>query len=282
MPKTTNPDIFRPIDVPNRLKPYVRRALVADMSETVDMDVDVRGTGYHYFGWVWRGRWQGLVNGVTLFDTDQDGQFFLTGQVDKIIAVAKMQRDIGQIFLEFSALGHFQCFGITGAQLAGIPIAPQALAPELKQQLKKLSEAGSMSLTARMERLADVLTQRPMHAIPNGIYNAIKRMEDTDGNIVISDVTAELGLADRQFRDTFKKMIGLTPKAFCKTLQINRAFNQLLVNNGGDLAEIAVASGFSDQAHFTRAFAEFLGKAPKSYLEEVEATLGRFVGQSRQ
>ena len=279
MTKKANPDIYRSIDVPNCLKPYVRRALVADTHEIVDMEVDVRATGYHYFGWVWRGRWQGEVNGETCFDSDIDGPFILSGQVEKNNVVARMQRDIGQIFLEFSALGHFQLLGIIGSQVAK---APLVVNPALRPHLETLIGVEKMTTNARFSLMADVLSQLPKHAAPDGIVTAIERMEAVDGSIRIAELTRELGLPDRKFRADFKTLIGLTPKAFCRTLQINRAFNQLLTNNGGDLAGIAAQSGFSDQAHFTRAFGDFLGKAPGSYLENVEATLARFVGQSRR
>ena len=68
-----NPDIFRPINVPDRIRPYVRRVLVSDVGQAIDMNVDVYATGYHYLGWIWRGRWLGEVNGVTAFDSDTDG-----------------------------------------------------------------------------------------------------------------------------------------------------------------------------------------------------------------
>lgn len=279
MTKNTNPDIFHPIDVPEKIIPYVRRALVADSDQVVDMEVDVRATGYHYFSWVWRGRWRGEVNGETSFDSDTDGPYSLNGQIKKNVVFARMQRDIGQIFLEFTALGHFQLLGITGRHDAK---APQKLNPALGPHLEKLFVGEKMTTSARMALLADVLSQLPKYPVPNGIVTAIERMEAVDGNIRIAELVRELGLAERKFRADFETLIGLTPKNFCKTLQINRAFNQLLMNNGGDLSGIAAQAGFSDQSHFTRAFGDFLGKAPRAYLEKVEVTLARFVGQSRQ
>jgi transcriptional regulator GlxA family with amidase domain len=142
--------------------------------------------------------------------------------------------------------------------------------------------AKDMPIGARLELMADVLSQLPKHIVPEKIVGAIERMEAVEGNIRISELVAELGLAERKFRTDFERLIGLTPKTFCKTLQLNEAFNQLLMDNGGDLAGVAAQAGFSDQAHFTRAFGDFLGKAPKGYLEDVEATLARFVGQSRR
>lgn len=278
MPKPANPDVFRPIDVPENIKPYVRRALAAETDQIVDMEIDVRATGYHYLGWIWRGRWQGGVNGKINFDSDVDGPFTLTGQVMKNHVTAHMQREVGQIFLEFTALGHFQLLGISGVHNA---YDPQILNPKLKAHFEKLTGAAGMTTAARMASMADVLSALPKHPVPNGFAAAVAQMEAVNGNIRISKLTSELGLPERQFRTGFEKLVGLTPKAFCRTLQINQAFNHLLMNNGGDLAGVAARSGFSDQAHFTRAFGEFLGKAPIGYLKDVEATLRRFVGQSR-
>ncbi|MBL4806152.1 MAG: helix-turn-helix transcriptional regulator [Rhodobacteraceae bacterium] len=282
MTKTSNPDIYRPIDVPESLKPYVRRILIADSTEQVDMLIDVCATGYHYLGWVWRGRWQGIVNGETRFDSDIDGPIHLSGQVNKSEISAGFQRDLGQIFLEFSALGHFQLLGITGAKMLEDAAAPHVLNPGLKPHLEKIFGAGELPVSARMALLADVLSRLPKHVVSDKIVTAVERIEAVDGDIRLADLVDELGLAERQFRTDFKTLIGLTPKAFCKVLQINQALNQLLASNGGDLAGVAAETGFSDQAHFTRAFRDFLGKTPRGYLKNVEITLARFAGQSRQ
>ena len=282
MTKQPNPDIYRPLDVPQALQPYVRRALIADTNELVDMLVDVRATGYHYFGWIWRGSWQGLVNGEVRFDSDIDGCTHLSGQVVKSEVAARMQRDVGQIFLEFTALGHYQLFGITGEQMLEDAQAPQILNHALKPHLDKLFCAEDQPAIERMELMASVLSQMPKYPIPAGIEAAVERIEAVDGDIRISDLLIELNLAERKFRKDFKALIGLSPKVFCKALQINLALNQLLMNNGGDLAGVAAQTGFADQAHFTRAFRDYLGKAPRGYLDNVEVTLARFVGQSRQ
>jgi AraC-like DNA-binding protein len=279
MAKNTNPDIFQPLDVPENIRPYVRRALVADTETAVDMTVDVYATGYHYLGWIWRGRWMGDVNGKTSFDSDSDGPLIISGQIKKNAVSVRMQREIGQIFLECTALGHFQMLGIRGLDNA---FAPETLNPALAPHFQRLSKAKDLDVTARLALMADVLSALPKHDVSKDIVAAIDRIEAAHGDIRIATLVDEFGLAERQFRAEFESLTGLTPKAFCKTLQINHAFNQLLMTNGGDLAGIAAQSGYSDQSHFTRAFGEFLGEAPTAYLRDVEATLARFVGQSRR
>ena len=161
-------------------------------------------------------------------------------------------------------------------------LAPHALNPALKPHFDKLVCAKTTAATARLEMMVDVLCQLPKHVVPDGVIAAVERIEAVDGDIQLSDLVSELVLAERQFRTSFKVLIGLTPKAFCNTLRINRALNHLLISNGGDLAGVAAETGFADQAHFTRAFSNYLGDAPLKYLDDIEITLARFVGQSRQ
>ncbi|MEP1695638.1 MAG: AraC family transcriptional regulator [Paracoccaceae bacterium] len=282
MPKPPNPNIFRPMDVPSSIKPYVRRILMADSSDkAVDMVVNVSATGYHYFGWTWRGKWEASVNGNLMFDTDKDGPLHVTGQVKKSDVAVRLKQNIGQVFFEFSALGHYQVLGITGLQLVENPATPEALNPALEPHMARIRDAGETTVNARLDLIAEIFDAMPKHTVPSGIIAAIEQVEAADGDIRIADLARISGMAERQFRTLFIKLIGISPKVFCKILQINSAFNRILISNGGDLADVALRSGFSDQAHFTRAFGEFLGKAPKSYLKNVEATLERFVGHSR-
>lgn len=281
MSNTANPDIFRPIDVPRSIKPYVRRILVADSPEPVDMSVEVRATGYSYLGWTWRGTWQADVNGERIYDTDIEGPLHLTGQIKKCEVDVKMLGNIAQVFLEFTALGHFELLGVTGDEMVGKAVAPQKLNPALKPYLATIVDAGEMSVSARIELLTSALSALPKHAVPIGMTVAISQMEASDGDIRIADLVRDLEMSERKFRSQFTRLIGLSPKAFCKTLQINRAFGQILQSMGGNLADVALEAGFSDQAHFSREFGAFLGKAPQRYLKNVEATLGRFVGRSR-
>jgi|GEM_PF-4505440 len=145
MSKPENPDIFYPLEVPQSLLPYVRRVLVTDSDQDVDMQVQVGATGYNYFGWTWRGAWQANMNGVQIFDTDTDGPLHMTGQVRKSDVYVRLHRDIATMFLEFTALGHFQLLGVTGAQLAESATAPEQLNPALKPAMEKIRAAQDMS-----------------------------------------------------------------------------------------------------------------------------------------
>jgi len=281
MGDNANPDIYRPMDVPKSISPFVRRVLAADSKDQIDIRADVRSTGYHYLGWVWSGRWAGMANNNVRFNSDKDGSIHLSGQVKNSKATAIMQGKLGHIILEFTALGHYQLLGITGERMLDDVVIPQVVNPELNNNFEVLISTQDLSPHARLALLAHVLSQLPENQVPESIVAAINSIESADGNIRLADIISDIGLAERKFRTDFKKFVGVTPKIFCRTLQINHALNELINLDGCDLASVALRTGFSDQAHFTRAFSDFLGKAPAGYMESIETTLARFMGQSR-
>ncbi|WP_292402979.1 helix-turn-helix domain-containing protein [Mesorhizobium sp.] len=88
-------------------------------------------------------------------------------------------------------------------------------------------------------------------------------------DLVESNLGSQLdlqGLADaarvtrfQVIRD-FKKAIGLTPAAYIRDRRLRRASS--LIEQGLGLAEAAIAAGFADQSHLSRAFRTMHGMTP--------------------
>lgn len=68
------------------------------------------------------------------------------------------------------------------------------------------------------------------------------------------------GVTPEHATRAFTRRFGLRPAAFRAEQRLRRALRQL--PRAGALAEIAVASGFADQAHFTRALRGATGESP--------------------
>jgi len=78
---------------------------------------------------------------------------------------------------------------------------------------------------------------------------------------------AELtGLSQFSLLRAFRNETGLPPHAFLNQLRVRRA--RLLLDDGMPAAEVAVATGFADQAHLTRHFKRILGVPPAAYQRE--------------
>ncbi|MEN6635656.1 MAG: AraC family transcriptional regulator [Clostridiaceae bacterium] len=71
------------------------------------------------------------------------------------------------------------------------------------------------------------------------------------------------GLSKYHLLRAFTKETGITPYSYLETIRIDRA--KSLLRQGILPAEAALASGFSDQSHFSNAFKRFIGLTPGQY-----------------
>jgi AraC-like DNA-binding protein len=83
----------------------------------------------------------------------------------------------------------------------------------------------------------------------------------------VSHVAKTSGYSHRRFIALFQHSVGLTPKLYCRVFRFQQALQALASGPTVPVAQIALAAGYSDQAHFTRDFQEFAGVAPGHYRE---------------
>jgi AraC-like DNA-binding protein len=96
---------------------------------------------------------------------------------------------------------------------------------------------------------------------------AWEELMKTRGRARIADLVRQVGWSERHFVVQFRDQLGLAPKAFARILRFARAVRVLTNNQTPDLAELAHACGYYDQAHFTRDFRAFAGTTPSALLD---------------
>jgi AraC-like DNA-binding protein len=88
----------------------------------------------------------------------------------------------------------------------------------------------------------------------------------------VGAVAREAGWSPRRLQDLFLAETGLTPKAACRVTRFHRARTLLgrrtAAGAPADLAGIAAACGYFDQAHLAREFRDLAGCPPSAWLEE--------------
>jgi AraC family transcriptional regulator len=85
--------------------------------------------------------------------------------------------------------------------------------------------------------------------------------ESLDGKIHLSDMARECGLSVSHFTRAFRQSFNMSPYRWLLERRIDRA-KALLIAGDLPTADIAMQSGFSDQAAFTRAFSRIVGDSP--------------------
>jgi AraC-like DNA-binding protein/DNA-binding MarR family transcriptional regulator len=80
----------------------------------------------------------------------------------------------------------------------------------------------------------------------------------------VSDVAAKLGLSASQFSRAFKSTTSFPPHRWQLNHRIAKA-QELLRYSGLPLTQIALATGFTEQSHFTRIFKKVVGVSPGAW-----------------
>ncbi|MBD9374104.1 AraC family transcriptional regulator [Rhizobium sp. ARZ01] len=106
---------------------------------------------------------------------------------------------------------------------------------------------GSLSATGAIGRARDLIDDDPARALTLG------------------DLARECGLSRFQLVRAFAEVTGMTPHAYL--IQRRVALARRLIAGGQQLAEVALACGFSDQSHMTRLFIRQNGISPGVYAE---------------
>lgn len=121
----------------------------------------------------------------------------------------------------------------TATQLLGAaPLAPLKMHPGVRQALKHLKEAGTQADTS-LEALAVVA-----------------------------------GISPGRFMHVFTESVGIPLRPYLAWLKLQRAVSAIV--GGRTLSQAALAAGFSDSAHMSRAFARMLGIRPRELLQSVQ------------
>jgi AraC-like DNA-binding protein len=104
-----------------------------------------------------------------------------------------------------------------------------------------------------LERLMDVPTVAAGHA-----------QEERGSSLAVREVVRQSGYSHRTFISLFHRAVGLTPKVYCRILRFQRALRRVSAGTASWL-DVALAAGYSDQAHFNREFRTFVGVTPTEY-----------------
>jgi len=80
----------------------------------------------------------------------------------------------------------------------------------------------------------------------------------------VEELARKVGMSRTRFADRFRALIGLGPVTYLIEWRLQRAALALRTSHRS-IAEIAYASGYANQAAFTRTFKEKFGKSPKAF-----------------
>ncbi|GAB3500051.1 AraC family transcriptional regulator [Amycolatopsis cihanbeyliensis] len=193
----------------------------------------------------------------------------LAGGLHTAPVLIAQDRDQCGIQLELNPLGTRALLGLPAAELSGYVV--------------DLADLGPGRLATLPERLADAPGWRRRFAILDEVLRAEsagvaapapeidwawRRLCAARGLLRVDALAAEVGWSRRHFGERFRRELGLPPKQAARVLRFERAGELLRRHGRLDLAELAVTSGFYDQAHLTNEWRALAGCSPGAWIAE--------------
>lgn len=171
---------------------------------------------------------------------------FVAGPAD-VCDVVSMHGEIDCVEVTLTPLGAYRLFGV--------PVS------ELVNQVVDLTELADLHPGRLDESLLRLADRGPEPA--GEVAWVWRRLHAAHGNVSIGALADEVGWSRRHLVARFRAQVGLAPKTVARLLR----FEELLLRlPGGELAQVAAACGYYDQAHMNRDFREFAGTTPGEYL----------------
>lgn len=137
------------------------------------------------------------------------------------------------------------------------------------------SETGSLNVTGHLYLFLDYLLQsakadrlrRPRGMRDFYVGTAIRFIEDHfQERLRIDEIASVCGIDRAYFGKIFHEAVGMSPQAFIMDYRMHRA-EALLRETNMPIGEIAVAIGYENPLHFSRAFKNARGVSPRAWRE---------------
>lgn len=123
---------------------------------------------------------------------------------------------------------------------------------------------------AARQRLVEVLGRwltplaRSLDERANAV-NAVCQLAEGDASITrVDELAARAGMSVRAIERLVKERIGVSPKWLIDCRRLQEAASRLRSDAGMELSALAAELGYSDYAHFSRAYKKVLGETPEN------------------
>lgn len=148
--------------------------------------------------------------------------------------------------------------GVTGATPAPAEVLG-AEATALEAALAGAEDAGAQAALLDAFFLGALASGRGFEAFRRALAAA------EAGATSAAALSAAAGTSPRQVERLFARYLGFPPQVLVRVLRFQQALRALMADPGGTLAEVALAAGYFDQAHFIKDFRRFSGGVPRGY-----------------
>ena len=197
---------------------------------------------------------------------------FPAGVIDRPVLVSS-QGAAACVQIDFTLAGAYRFFHLDPREMAGRIVALEDLGLG-GQLVERLESAPTWD---RRFALVEAFVR---HRLATGrdlsveIAGAVTMLHG--GGVRIRDIAAAIGWSERHLARRFAAETGVRPKTVARILRFETARRRMTRAQSGGWADIALASGYADQAHLIREFRLLSGLCPTAMLAQDASMPGFF------
>lgn len=157
--------------------------------------------------------------------------------------------------------------GVSPRELCGLNVPVEDCAPALTRLQRRLEDCPSEAHARALlqETVARWFASSRSELRPRSAQ-ALRQLQSSGGQVRMSALARTLGVSERTLHRKVLDEAGVPPKLLARVLRFQRAVALLRSGTGKDLASLALACGYSDQAHLSREVRELSGLTPSALL----------------
>jgi AraC-like DNA-binding protein len=195
-------------------------------------------------------------------------QAFVGGMHDTPAYIRQYGLQYG-LSLAVTPLGSRTLLGLPAGALAnGVVSLDELVGPSARHLVDRLAMAPGWR--ARFGILDEVLLgwlKTPSRSVPE-VERAWEMLVSTAGGVDVAKLASEVGYSRRHLGELFRRELGLAPKAAARVLRFERSRGLIAQPERPNLAAVAAAAGYYDQAHMAREWTGIAGCAPSVWMAE--------------
>ncbi|MFC8797543.1 helix-turn-helix domain-containing protein [Promicromonospora sp. NPDC057138] len=154
------------------------------------------------------------------------------------------------------------------------PTAARTCTEALAQAGAGRADAAVRTVTPLLRAAAERARTPRSTAALAALAEAFAAIADAVPGTTVAALAARLGTTPRSLQRLFADWVGVSPKWVLRRHRVHLAAEMLGRDPGLDLAGLAAAVGYYDQAHFTGDFVRAVGVAPGEYARSCAAASG--------
>lgn len=257
-----------------KLRPFVRRILLTEGGESTKEIVPIGPTG---FGYLTYSRYPPIIH-YSKRKIKTDKQLFMVNQLDNEQPYFEIKGRFFHIGLELLPTTPYYLFGVTGKAITDDFIMMEEHFPEISEPfLRQVDGIENAEIIAKnLEQL--IAGQIPFDNHLPYLDKSLEIIYQNGGNVDMTTILNEIDVSERHFRRQFKKIIGISPKQYCKVIQFNAVFEAIQNGQEKKLYDMALKHGYYDHAHFINDFKSVLGQSPQQFLKSEHKFLKSYLG----